>query len=103
VFATVIANDLKTLRCVRPQDRLFGTAFRAPLRCHHVSLVKDLLIFFAKNKDIFALNTRDLDIWHNITSKAAKLTVIEVILSHCKKFPLPRLRNFAIRPDRIYI
>ncbi len=64
VASAMIADDLKTLRCILALCSLFGTALRTPLRLHHVTLVKDLLIFFAKDKDIFALNTRDLDIRH---------------------------------------
>lgn len=64
VASAVIADDLKTLRSILALRSLLRTAFRTPLRLHHVTLVKDLLIFFAKDKNIFALNTRDLDIRH---------------------------------------
>ena len=103
MLAAIITNDLETRRRIRTLYDLFGAAFRTPLRCHHVSLIKGLLILFTKNEDIFALNTRDLDIGHKHHLQSAKLTVIEVILSHCKKFPLTPLRNFAIRANAIYI
>ena len=60
----IIADDLKTLRRILAQRGFLGTAFWAALRLHHVTLIKDFLIFFAKDKNIFALNTRDLDIRH---------------------------------------
>lgn len=68
VTAAIVADDLKTLRRILAQRSLFRAAFRAPLRRHHVPLVIHLLIFFTKDKDLFALNTRDFDIWHSVSS-----------------------------------
>ena len=69
IMATaIVADDLKTLWRILPRSGLLRTAFRTPLRLHHISLVKDLLIFFAKDKNIFALNTRDFDIRHRFSS-----------------------------------
>jgi len=64
VASAMIADDLKTLRSILALRSFLRTAFRTPLRLHHVTLVKDLLIFFAKDKNIFTLNTRYLDIRH---------------------------------------
>ncbi len=69
VLAAIIADDLKPRRCVRTKRSLFRAAFCAPLRRHHVTLVISFLIFFAENKDLFALDTRNIDIRHSVTSK----------------------------------
>ena len=68
VPAAVIANDLVTARSVFPLRRFFRTAFRTTLRRHHIALIKKILILFAKNEDLAALNTRDFNIRHYATS-----------------------------------
>lgn len=78
VPSAVVTNDLKTLRCTLAQGSLFRTASRTALRLHHVTLIKYLLIFFAKDKNIFALNTRDFDIRHRFTSKKSGLSVVRI-------------------------
>ncbi len=64
VLAAIIANDLKPCRTVFAQCRLLRTAFWAPLRRHHIALVKLLLLFLGKEKDLAALNTRYFGIGH---------------------------------------
>ncbi len=64
VASAIVADDLKTLRRILARSSFLRTASGTPLRLHHVTLIKDLLIFFAKDKYIFALNTRDFDIRH---------------------------------------
>ena len=68
VPTAIVTDDLKTFRSVLTQSGLFRTAFCTPLRRHHVPLVIHFLVFFTENKDIFALHTRNFDIWHSITS-----------------------------------
>jgi hypothetical protein len=64
MFAAMIANDLKPGRRIQPRRGLFCSAFRTPLRCHQVSLVKDLLLFLGEKKRVFALHANGLDIGH---------------------------------------
>lgn len=68
VFAAMIANDLETRRSVLGERGFLRTAFGAPLWCHHVALVKVLLLFFSEKKNLLALNTRNLYIRHLISS-----------------------------------
>ena len=64
MLAAVVANDLKSFRCVLGDGCLFRTAFGASLRRHHIALIKHLLVFFSKREDVPALNTRDFYVWH---------------------------------------
>lgn len=64
VLAAVVANDFKTFGRIIAERRFFAAAFRAPLRRHHVSLIKGLLLFFSKNKGVSALNTRSFNVRH---------------------------------------
>ena len=48
VFTAMIANYLKPLRCIVTGCSFFRAAFCAPLRCHQIALVKDLLFLFRK-------------------------------------------------------
>jgi hypothetical protein len=68
VLAAVIANYLKSLWCIFAKRRLFRAAIRTPLWRRHVTLIKDLLVLFSKDKDLFALNTWYFCIRHNIAS-----------------------------------
>ena len=68
VLAAMVANYLKSCWGVFAHRHLFRAALWTPLWRHHVALVKKLLIFFAKNKDLSALNTRNFDIRHGVTS-----------------------------------
>ncbi len=67
VLAAVVADDLKTCRRVFARRRFFRTALCTPLRRHHVTLVKLLLLFLGENKDLAALNTRYFCIGHRGT------------------------------------
>lgn len=67
VLAAVVADDLKTRRCIFAHGRFLRTAFRTTLRRHHISLVKQLLFFLGKKKDLAALYTRYLGIGHRGT------------------------------------
>jgi hypothetical protein len=64
VFAAIVANDLKTLWRLFPLCSFFGAALCAPLRCHHISLVKRFLFFLCEHEDLFTLNTRDFNVGH---------------------------------------
>jgi hypothetical protein len=64
VLAAVVANDLEALGCVIALPRFFGPTLCAPLRRHHVSLVKDLLFFFGEKEGLFTLNASSLDVRH---------------------------------------
>ncbi len=64
--AAVVADDLKARGCIVAQRSLFRAALGASLRRHHVPLVKCFLIFFAKDKYLAALNTRDFNVRHTL-------------------------------------
>jgi len=64
VSAAIIADDLVAARRVFALRGFLRTALGTPLGRHHIALIKKLLIFFAKNKNFAALNTRDLDVRH---------------------------------------
>ena len=68
VLTAIVANDLKPSADIRPLGGLFRAAFWAPLRLHHVPLIKNVLIFFRENEYLSALNARDLNIRHSVTS-----------------------------------
>ena len=82
VPAAVVTNDLKSRRSIVPHRRFFRTAPRAPLGRHHIPLVKKFLIFFAENKDLFTLHTRDIDIWHSVISFTVLLFGCEESLAY---------------------
>lgn len=62
--SAIIANHFVPFRCIFALGRFFRTALRTPLRRHHVSLIKDFLIFFAKYKYVLALDTRNFYVRH---------------------------------------
>ena len=64
VFPAIIANDLKTFWCVRSRCCSLRAAFCAPLRRHHVALVKHFLVLFSEHKNVSTLNTRNLYVGH---------------------------------------
>ena len=64
VFPAMVTNDLELCRSILADSGLFRTAFCAPLRRHHVALVKYLLLFLGKQKRFFALNANGLNIRH---------------------------------------
>ena len=64
VFTAIVANDLKSCRGALSNGGFLRAAFRAPLRRHHIALIKHLLVFFGKQEDVPALNTRDFYVWH---------------------------------------
>jgi hypothetical protein len=68
VLAAVVADDVELAWRIGPECRLLRPASGTPLRRHHITLVKYLLILFRKDKDFSALNTRDLDVRHGIVS-----------------------------------
>ena len=64
VLAAIIADDLKPSGRIFAQGCFFRAAFRAPLRRHHIALVKLLLLFLGKKKDLAALYTGYFGIGH---------------------------------------
>lgn len=78
VFAAMIANDFITVRSVRTLARLFRTAFRTPLRRHHVPLIKVILFLFGKNKHFFALNTRNFNFGHDYSSNLGSFLTVSL-------------------------
>ena len=68
VLAAVVANDLESLSSVITVSGFFRTTFCAPLRRHHVPLVKDLLLLFGEKKRLFTLNACSLDVRHRVLS-----------------------------------
>lgn len=65
VLAAMVANDLEPFRSAFADRGLFGTALRAPLRRHHITLIEGLLLFFGEKKGLFALNTRSFHVRHH--------------------------------------
>ncbi len=65
VLAAVVADDFKARRRVLARRRFFRAAFRASLRRHHISLIKNSLLFFRKNKNVFTLHARHFNIRHH--------------------------------------
>jgi hypothetical protein len=68
VPAAMIADDLETRRRIIAFRRFFRATSLASLRRHHISLVESLLLFFGKNENFPALNTRDFYIRHRFFS-----------------------------------
>jgi len=68
VLAAVVTDDLETLWRILGDCGFFRAAFGAPLRRHHISLVKHLLIFFREHKDVLTLNTRNFYVRHFFSS-----------------------------------
>ena len=68
MLAAMIANYLKALRSIFTGRGLFSPAFRTPLRCHQIPLVKDLLFLLGKEERFFALNADCFDVGHRNTS-----------------------------------
>jgi len=68
VLAAMVADNFKLARRIRARRRFFRAAFQASLRRRHISLIKNFLFFFGKNKDFFALNTRDFYVRHRFLS-----------------------------------
>jgi hypothetical protein len=68
VLAAMVADDFVFLRRICALRRFFRAAFRTPLRRHHIALVKNILFFLGKEKDVFALNTRNFNIRHRFFS-----------------------------------
>lgn len=62
--SAIIANHFVPFWRIFAKRRLLRPALRTPLRRHHVSLIKDLLIFFAKYKYVLALDTRNFYVRH---------------------------------------
>ncbi len=67
VLAAVVANDLEALWRLVTLACFLGPALRAPLRRHHVSLVKDLLLLFGEKEGLFTLNARSFDVRHTFS------------------------------------
>ena len=68
VLPAVVADDLKAFAHLITFGGLFRTAFRAPLRRHHIALVKDLLFLFGEQESFFTLNARGFDVRHMLIS-----------------------------------
>jgi len=68
VLTAIVADDLETLRCIVTLTGLLRPAFCAPLRRHHVALVKDLLLLFGEKEGLFTLNARGLYVRHMVVS-----------------------------------
>ena len=64
VFAAIVADDLKAGWRIFARRRFLCAALCAPLRRHHITLVKRFLFFFGEQKDLFTLNTRDFNVGH---------------------------------------
>lgn len=64
VSATVITNDLETLRSLIALARFFGAALCTTLGRHHIALVKDFLFLFREQKNFFALHARGFYVRH---------------------------------------
>ena len=75
VLSAVVANDLKSCSCVRGDSSFLRTAFRTSLWRHHISLVKKVLLFLGKEKDLAALYTGYFDIGHRSTSSAIRFGI----------------------------
>jgi hypothetical protein len=74
VSAAIIANNLIPGRSIFALRSFFGAALSTSLRRHHVPLIKCFLIFFAKDKYLAALNTRDFNVRHSVTSFSGGFT-----------------------------
>jgi hypothetical protein len=95
VPAAIVAYDLIPGRSVLTHPGFFRAALRAPLRGHHIALVKYLLVFFAEDKVVAALNARDLNVGHNVSSsRFAWVCGYEVILAQPRVNGLIRRRDF---------
>ena len=68
VFAAVVADDLEFGGRVFASRRFFRTAFRTPLRRHHIALVKNFLFLLGEKKNFLTLNTRNFNIRHRFYS-----------------------------------
>ena len=68
VLAAMIADYLKTLWRILTAPGFFCAAFCAPLRCHQIALVKDLLFLLREQKRFLALNADCFDVGHRNTS-----------------------------------
>ncbi len=68
VLAAIVANDLEAFRRLFVRSSLFRTAFRTALWLHHIALVESFLLLLREDEDLFALNTWDLDIRHDVRS-----------------------------------
>jgi len=66
VFAAMVADDFKFGRGIFARYRFLRTAFRTPLRRHHITLVKNFLFFLREKKSFLTLDTWDLNIRHFI-------------------------------------
>jgi hypothetical protein len=75
VLAAVIADDFKFFRRIAAAGSFFRAAFDAPLRRHHIALIKIFLLFFRENKNVFALHTRNFNIRHCFFSSSKMFTV----------------------------
>ncbi len=64
VLAAMVAHDLKPLRSVRRQRGLFPATLWAPLRRHHIPLIKKVLFLFGKRKGVLALNASCFNVRH---------------------------------------
>jgi hypothetical protein len=80
VLAAVVANDLKASWRVFAFGCLFCPALRAPLRCHQVFLVKDLLLFLGKEKGLLALYADGFNIRHRAN------LLVSLGVSVCKEY-----------------
>lgn len=64
VLAAMVADYLKSLGSIASGRRLFCPAFCAPLRCHQILLVKDLLFLFREYKSLLTLYADSFNIGH---------------------------------------
>lgn len=75
MLTAIVADYFESRGSVVSQNCLLGSAFRTPLRCHHISLVENLLILFREKKYLLALDTRNFDVRHIVISFGAVLAL----------------------------
>ena len=76
MFSAVVANDLEASGSVLAGSSFFCSTLRAPLRCHQIPLVKDLLLFFCKKKCLLALHAYGFNIGHRTNLPASLLNSV---------------------------
>jgi hypothetical protein len=77
VFTAMIADYLEAFRRLIACRGFFRAAFRAPLGCHQIALVKDLLFLLSKYERLFALDADYFDVGHRNTSLIPSMIGLE--------------------------
>lgn len=60
----MIADYFEAFLGIVSRRGLFCSTLRAPLRCHQIPLVKDLLFFFCKEKSLLTLYADSFNVGH---------------------------------------